>query len=271
MQNIFFLIKNYSAKILFLICILGVFGMAFYFMQEDNSNTKDLAYINDNKLDSKKEEEKTDVLSKKVEKYYVDLKGAVKNPGVYQVDSGAIIQDVINLAGGFRNDAYQNNINLSKKVSNEMVIYIYTKLEIATYQKQNNENNINVTSSFKECTTSSYIISECVEEKAPIIEVGIDANYKDNNTTSKPIDTPSDSNNSSSGNLKDDSSNNKLVNINLATEEELSTLNGIGSSKAKKIIEYRTENGKFNNITDIMNVSGIGETIFAKIKSFITV
>ena len=63
---------------------------------------------------------------------------------------------------------------------------------------------------------------------------------------------------------------NGKVNINTATLEELLTLTGVGESKAKAIIEYRSTN-KFNKIEDIMNVSGIGEAAFAKIKSDITV
>lgn len=71
-----------------------------------------------------------------------------------------------------------------------------------------------------------------------------------------------------------DSSNNiqnKLVNINTATKEELMTITGIGESKADLIIKYREENGNFKTIEDIKNVSGIGESLFEKIKDYITV
>ena len=61
------------------------------------------------------------------------------------------------------------------------------------------------------------------------------------------------------------------ININLATQEELQTLPGIGSSKAQDIINYRNENGKFTSIEEIINVSGIGESLFDKIKENITV
>ncbi len=61
-----------------------------------------------------------------------------------------------------------------------------------------------------------------------------------------------------------------LVNINKASKEELMTLSGIGEEKAKDIIAYR-EKETFKNISDIMNVKGIGETLFAKIKDNITV
>lgn len=61
------------------------------------------------------------------------------------------------------------------------------------------------------------------------------------------------------------------ININTATMNELIKLNGIGESKAKLIIEYRTKNGKFKDIKEIMNIKGISETIFSKIKENITI
>lgn len=61
------------------------------------------------------------------------------------------------------------------------------------------------------------------------------------------------------------------ININTATVEELKTLDGIGDTYAKRIIEYRTVNGNFAAIEDIQNVSGIGEKRFKAIKSKITV
>lgn len=64
---------------------------------------------------------------------------------------------------------------------------------------------------------------------------------------------------------------NKKVNINIANLLELMTLDGIGESKAKLIIEYRTQNGDFKDIKDIMKVKGISETLFSKIKENITI
>ena len=64
---------------------------------------------------------------------------------------------------------------------------------------------------------------------------------------------------------------NGVININTASAEELTVLNGIGEKTADKIIEYRNENGKFSSIDEIMNVSGIGEKKFEKIKEHITV
>ena len=62
-----------------------------------------------------------------------------------------------------------------------------------------------------------------------------------------------------------------LVNINTASVSELCTLPGIGESTALKIVSYRTENGPFKAITEIMNVSGIKAARYNDIKAFITV
>ena len=61
------------------------------------------------------------------------------------------------------------------------------------------------------------------------------------------------------------------VNLNTADETMLCTLPGIGSSRAQSIIAYRTKNGAFKKIEDVMKVSGIKEAAFEKIKDFITV
>lgn len=71
-------------------------------------------------------------------------------------------------------------------------------------------------------------------------------------------------------NLNNSNSNNKLVNINTASIEELCKLPGIGENKAKLIVEYR-EKHKFAKIEDITKVSGIGKKTFEKIKNEITV
>ena len=72
--------------------------------------------------------------------------------------------------------------------------------------------------------------------------------------TSGINDGENQKNNNSESNI-----DNGLVNINTATQTELETLDGIGPSTAKKIIDYREENGKFNSIEEIQNVSGIGD------------
>lgn len=153
------------------------------------------------------------------EEVLVDIKGAVKKPGVYKLNKNSIVNDVIVLAGGLKSGASTDDINLSKAIYNEMVIYISTKSELK--EKQNNTSNI------PSSTNETKVDNICV--------------------------------------------NPNKVNINSATVDELTTLNGIGEAKAIKIIDYRNTNGLFKSIEDIKNVSGIGEAFYEKIKDSITV
>ena len=61
------------------------------------------------------------------------------------------------------------------------------------------------------------------------------------------------------------------INLNAATVDQLETLPGIGRKTAERIIEYRTKNGGFKRIEDLMNVKGIGEKSFLKLKPLIAV
>jgi competence protein ComEA len=61
-----------------------------------------------------------------------------------------------------------------------------------------------------------------------------------------------------------------LVNINTASSIELMTLPGIGETRAQDIIKYRQENNGFQNIEELLNVKGIGQTTFNNLKSLVT-
>ena len=63
----------------------------------------------------------------------------------------------------------------------------------------------------------------------------------------------------------------RKINLNTATKEELMTLKGIGEAKAADIIRYREEQGPFQTVEEVMNISGIKEAAFEKIKNDITV
>lgn len=247
MQDVIFYVKKYGKDIVLFCLILTLLGFVIYgtfFKQDSNDDNKptELVYA---EAETNKDNINDNATNSKENTVFVDIKGAVKKPGVYEIGTNAIVNDVIKLAGGFNSSAYQDGINLSKKVKNEMVIYVYTKTEIKKFQEENNKVNLLENDT---CKVPDYTICECVEDKKSIIEIG-----------------DSDKSNSEEVPSK------KLVNINTALNEELTTLTGIGESKAVAIIKYREENGKFAKIEDIMNVSGIGEKAFEKIKDFITV
>lgn len=165
------------------------------------------------------------------ESAFVDIKGQVLNPGVYKINKNTKVIDVINMAGGLLETSDTSKINLAKKVKDEMVIIIYSVEEI---------------------------------KKSEIKEIKIDYSFNDAVINEKDIISNEDKVNDIS------SVENKLVNINTCTKEDLLSLSGIGESKAEAIIAYREENGSFKTIEDLLNVSGIGNSIYEKIKNYIT-
>lgn len=63
--------------------------------------------------------------------------------------------------------------------------------------------------------------------------------------------------------------NAQVVSVNRATAEELQTVRGIGPALASRIVDYRSQNGPFNTLTDLQDVKGIGSKKFNKIKNSI--
>lgn len=174
------------------------------------------------------------------ETIFVDVKGAVKKPGVYELVSGSRVIDAITKSGGLNKDADTSIINLSKKLADGNVIIIYTKNKIEELHKQ----EVIIEYIEKECKCPDNSNSACIDKDDVIIE--------DNNEDIK------------------DTSPSK-VSLNTASKEELMTISGIGESKAADIIKYRNANGEFKTIEDIKNVKGIGDALFEKIKKYITI
>lgn len=176
---------------------------------------------------------------KKVDKVKVEIKGQVLNPGVYEMSSNDIINDIINKSGGLTIDADTSYLNKARKLKDEMVIIIYSKDEIEEFKKD----NVTVVS-LEKCVCPKIQNDGCLKESEVV------NNKKENNS-------------------KQDL--NRIININTAPIEELETLTGIGPSKAYDIIKYREDNGLFKTVEELKEVKGIGESIYNKIKSRITI
>ena len=164
-------------------------------------------------------------------KYKVDIKGQINNPGIYEVPISSRVIDVINLAGGLTVNADTSVINLSKKVIDEMVIIVYSKDEVTNFKKT------------KEI--EQQVQEQCIQKDENSLKNDACISYNKNTSTNK-------------------------VSINNASKEELMTLPGIGESKAKDIIDYRTKNGPFKKIEDLKNIPGIGENVYNNLKENIT-
>ena len=214
--------------------LLGTFSYIYYqryYLKESEDTSNEISII-DNDLN--KEKITTSITTKSTQ--FFDIKGAVKNPGVYSFDNDDKVIDAINKAGGLTKNGTTDNINLSQKLKNEMVIYIFTKSELTT------KNHLTTTNP---CNCEVIEVNNCIKDDVSKIE--------------------------NNDNKEESTNGNSKVNINTATINELTTISGIGESKAKAIIEYRNNNGLFKTIDDIRNVSGLGDALFDKIKDYITV
>ncbi len=189
---------------------------------------------------------------------YVDVKGSVKAPGVYKLTNKKIVMNAIESAGGLEEYADTTYINLSKKLVDEMVIYIFSKDEVNS-----------MIDSGEITKEKDETIGGVLKNDAYIKSSSKD-NVKNNNGGDK---SSSDSSKKSDTSTKtsDETEKDVIININTATKEELMNLSGIGEAKAQSIINYRIDNGKFSSIEDIKNVKGIGDSIFEKIKNDICV
>lgn len=122
------MVKKYLKFIILFISIIVIIASYFVITKIEFSNVNEevikekIAYVETTS------EESTSTSNN----FYVDVKGEVKNPNVYMVSEGMLVIDAINLAGGFTKNAYTDNINLSKKLNNEMVIIVGNKKDYTT-------------------------------------------------------------------------------------------------------------------------------------------
>lgn len=121
-EIVMFFKQNIKSIILAFFCSVVVIGIGlYYFNHSKTEDYNDISFSN-HKSDRIDNEEKSD--DKQDEKIFVDVKGAVKNPGVFETTKDKRIKDLIDVAGGLLDDADTSTLNLSQKVKDQMVIYV---------------------------------------------------------------------------------------------------------------------------------------------------
>ncbi len=181
------------------------------------------------------------------ETIYVDVCGAVAEPGVYELSSDSRVFQAIEKAGGYLPEAAVSYLNRARSLSDGQQIYVPTREEVdsqtipptqdgTTQTGTIADNNVNGTGS----TDSTKIGKASGDKQQP---------------TSDSAGGSADS----------------RINLNTADVSQLTTLTGVGESKALAIIAYREENGPFTSVEDIMNVPGIKEGTYEKIKDKIAI
>ena len=164
------------------------------------------------------------------EMIYVDVCGAVANPGVFQLAAGSRVFQAIEAAGGYLPEAVQNCVNRAGVLTDGQQLYILTQEEM---ERQGLD----------------------PAEMAGASDGQMNGSAGTGQNTGMTAQVQQDN----------------RININTADVTQLTTLTGIGATRAQAIIAYRQENGPFAAIEDIMNVQGIKEGTFANIKDEIVV
>lgn len=242
-------LKKY--KYYFIIALVLIIILVLYFMNQNNYKKIDgqVKEIESKLFESNQEKEEVLVEEIVLDKIKVDIKGAVVNPGVYELLDDSRVIDVIKASGGILEVADTSTINLSKILTDEMVIIIYTKEEIIELKKEMEKVE---SEEIKKCICPEIKNEAVIKESITNVEIVNDKEINDS----------------------EDSSSNEVsnkININTASMEELMSLSGVGESKASSIIEYKNSNGLFKTIEDLLNVSGIGTSMYENIKDNITV
>ena len=161
---------------------------------------------------------------------YVDVCGAVANPGVFQLAAGSRVFQAIEAAGGYLPEAALTCVNRAGVLTDGQQLYILTQEEM---ERQGLDS----------------------AEMAGASDGQMNGSAGTGQNAGLTVQAQQDN----------------RININTADKAQLTMLTGIGATRAQAIIAYREENGPFAAIEDIMNVQGIKEGTFAKIKDEIVV
>ena len=234
---------EFNKKQKIIIAIIGlmiIIAFLYYiYTKEDDSiiSTEEIVEENmvENTIGNLEENEET--TKEDTDKIIVHVSGAVNKEGIVELEENSRISDAIDKAEGLKENADTKNINLAFKLEDGMKIYIPTIGESREQNEQNgqSQNQTLMDETSKYVTSSSGVVQE------------------------------------EQTNGKSEQKKNEKININTATQTQLETLPGIGPSTSLKIVNYREENGKFKNIEDIKEVSGIGDAKYENIKDLICV
>ncbi|MEI2471026.1 helix-hairpin-helix domain-containing protein [Peribacillus frigoritolerans] len=197
------------------VAVAFVAGGIYFFSQqgEDPAETEDIFSVTAKEAEM---EQSVNESAAEPEIIKVDVKGAVKSPGIFTAQAGDRVIDLISAAGSFTEKADTDKVNFAQIIEDQMVIYVP---EIGEEDKGDLEN----------------------------IQVG------------------------TSGDAVTKGTSGGLVNLNTATQEDLQTLTGIGPSKANAILEYRETIGKFKEVDELKQVTGIGDKTFERLRDSISV
>lgn len=234
---------EFNKKQKIIIAIIGsmiIIAFLYYiYTKEDESVISTEEIVEENMIENTAEnlEENEETTKEDVDKIVVHVSGAVNKEGIVKLEENSRISDAIDKAEGLKENADTKNINLAFKLEDGMKIYIPTIGESREQNEQNgqSQNQTLMDETSKYVTSSSGVVQE------------------------------------EQTNGKSEQKKNEKININTATQTQLETLPGIGPSTSLKIVNYRKENGKFKNIEEIKEVSGIGDVKYENIKDLICV
>lgn len=167
------------------------------------------------------------------DKVCVHVAGRVKNPGVYELDLGSRVKDAIQSAGGALPNADLESINLAQKLSDGEQVYIAPKGKILL--------------------PATSTVREGEKMQTPTIATSTSDSERSGVSAPEKLTRPGQG----------------TVNINTAGLQELQRLPGVGPATAQKIIDYRAENGRFDSVDELEEVSGIGPTKLEKMRPFV--
>jgi competence protein ComEA len=173
----------------------------------------------------------------------VHVAGAVNKPGVYHLPPEARGEDALRAAGGPKKDANTDAINLAAHVEDGSQLYIPTRKE----QSEGGAPPV-----------ADVSAASIPEMPAPTKSVArARPSHRESRRGSKPdkLTIPGQG----------------QINLNTASAEELQRLPGVGPAMAARLLAFRQENHGFRSVEDLLQVSGIGEKKFAKLRPFVTV